>query len=120
MSSYELPATTTPASGARGYSGASQLEYALDQPADPVHLVGPLVGRDRHRFDRTLIPALAVRRAAKGWLLATSGYMDATLWQHLGASLSRIGLGLGFAVLTAVPVGIAIGSTVSPGVCSTH
>ena len=46
----------------------------------------------------------------KGWLLATTGYMDATLWQHLGASLNRIGLGLGFAVLTAVPVGIAIGS----------
>src|SRR5450830_1028158 len=36
--------------------------------------------------------------------------MDSTLWQHLGASLGRIGLGLGFAVLTAVPVGIAIGS----------
>jgi taurine transport system permease protein len=46
----------------------------------------------------------------KGWLLATSGYMDSTLWQHLAASLSRIGLGLGFAVLTAVPVGIAIGA----------
>ena len=46
----------------------------------------------------------------KGWLLATSGYMDSTLWQHLGASLGRIGLGLGFAVLTAVPVGIAIGA----------
>ncbi len=46
----------------------------------------------------------------KGWLLATSGYMDSTLWQHLAASLSRIGLGPGFAVLTAVPVGIAIGA----------
>ena len=46
----------------------------------------------------------------KGWLLATSGYMDSTLWQHLAASLRRIGLGLGFAVLTAVPVGIAIGA----------
>jgi len=46
----------------------------------------------------------------KGWLLATSGYMDATLWQHLGASLQRIGLGLLFAILTAVPVGIAIGA----------
>jgi len=46
----------------------------------------------------------------KGWLLVTSGYMDSTLWQHLAASLSRIGLGLGFAVLTAVPVGIAIGA----------
>lgn len=46
----------------------------------------------------------------KGWLLATAGYMDSTLWQHLSASLSRIGLGLGFAILTAVPVGIAIGA----------
>ena len=46
----------------------------------------------------------------KGWLLVTTGYMDSTLWQHLGASLSRIGLGLGFAVLSAVPVGIAIGA----------
>ncbi|WP_210642349.1 MULTISPECIES: taurine ABC transporter permease TauC [unclassified Pseudomonas] len=46
----------------------------------------------------------------KGWLLATSGYMDSTLWQHLAASLQRIGVGLLFAVLTAVPVGIAIGA----------
>jgi ABC-type nitrate/sulfonate/bicarbonate transport system permease component len=78
------------------------------------------VGRDRHRFDRTAVPAATVRRAAKGWLLATSGYMDSTLWQHLGASLSRIGLGLGFAVLTAVPVGIAIGPTASPAAFSTR
>jgi taurine transport system permease protein len=46
----------------------------------------------------------------KGWLLATQGYMDATLWQHLGASLQRIGLALFFAVLLAIPVGIAIGT----------
>ncbi|MFB0701591.1 taurine ABC transporter permease TauC [Pseudomonas protegens] len=46
----------------------------------------------------------------KGWLLVTSGYMDSTLWQHLAASLQRIGLALGFAVLTAIPVGIAIGA----------
>ncbi|MBD8594253.1 MULTISPECIES: taurine ABC transporter permease TauC [unclassified Pseudomonas] len=45
----------------------------------------------------------------KAWLLATQGYMDATLWQHLGASLGRIGLALAFAVLFAIPVGIAIG-----------
>ncbi|MGY4531893.1 taurine transport system permease protein [Pseudomonas sp. TE3786] len=45
----------------------------------------------------------------KGWLLATSGYMESTLWQHLGASLGRIGLALLIAVLTAIPVGIAIG-----------
>lgn len=45
----------------------------------------------------------------KAWLLMTSGYMDSTLWQHLGASLQRIGTALFFAVLTAIPVGIAIG-----------
>lgn len=45
----------------------------------------------------------------KAWLLMTSGYMDSTLWQHLGASLQRIGLALLVAVLTAIPVGIAIG-----------
>jgi taurine transport system permease protein len=36
--------------------------------------------------------------------------MDATLWQHLAASLQRIGLALLFAVLLAIPVGIAIGT----------
>ncbi|MFK3771584.1 taurine ABC transporter permease TauC [Pseudomonas sp. NPDC089406] len=47
--------------------------------------------------------------AAKGWSLLTQGYMDASLWQHLGASLGRIGLALIAATLTAIPVGIAIG-----------
>lgn len=46
---------------------------------------------------------------AKGWTLLTQGYMDASLWQHLGASLGRIGLALLAATLTAIPVGIAIG-----------
>ncbi|WP_162491700.1 taurine ABC transporter permease TauC [Pseudomonas caricapapayae] len=46
---------------------------------------------------------------SKGWLLATKGYMDSTLWQHLHASLQRIGLALGAAIVTAIPVGIAIG-----------
>ena len=56
----------------------------------------------------------------KGWLLVTKGYMDSTLWQHLAASLSRIGLGLGFAILTAVPVGIAIATTALRGGFSTR
>ncbi|WP_342245100.1 taurine ABC transporter permease TauC [Pseudomonas sp. OTU5201] len=47
--------------------------------------------------------------ARKGWVLLTQGYMDASLWQHLGASLGRIGLALLAAVLMAVPLGIAIG-----------
>ncbi|MDF9620012.1 taurine ABC transporter permease TauC [Pseudomonas entomophila] len=46
---------------------------------------------------------------AKGWALLTQGYMDASLWQHLGASLGRIGLALLAATLTAIPVGLAIG-----------
>ncbi|AUF98430.1 taurine ABC transporter permease [Pseudomonas sp. 02C 26] len=46
----------------------------------------------------------------KAWVLLTQGYMDASLWQHLGASLGRIGLALGAAILTAIPIGIAIGS----------
>ena len=110
MSSYELPATT----------------------AKPVaHAVIPLRRSLSTRWISllTLVALLAIWWAVtatggieplflpppsavlqKAWLLATTGYMDSTLWQHLAASLSRIGLGLGFAVLTAVPVGIAIGA----------
>lgn len=46
---------------------------------------------------------------ARAWTLLTQGYMDASLWQHLGASLGRIGLALVAATLSAIPVGIAIG-----------
>ncbi|MBC3466843.1 taurine ABC transporter permease TauC [Pseudomonas sp. RW10S2] len=46
---------------------------------------------------------------AKAWVLLTQGYMDASLWQHLGASMGRIGVALLAATLTAIPVGIAIG-----------
>ncbi|WP_413453648.1 taurine ABC transporter permease TauC [Erwinia persicina] len=37
------------------------------------------------------------------------GFMDATLWQHLGASLTRIVIALLAATLVAVPVGILMG-----------
>ena len=47
--------------------------------------------------------------AKRGWLVVSQGYMDSSLWQHLAASLQRIGLGLLAAVLTAIPLGIAIG-----------
>jgi taurine transport system permease protein len=57
----------------------------------------------------TLATLLGAWWLVKGWLLMTKGYMDSTLWQHLGASLQRIGLALGAAILSAVPVGIAIG-----------
>ncbi|MBM7062913.1 taurine ABC transporter permease TauC [Pseudomonas sp. UL073] len=45
----------------------------------------------------------------RAWRLLGEGYMDASLAQHLGASLGRIGLALLAAVFTAIPLGIAIG-----------
>lgn len=109
MSSYEIPATAvSPATPAlrrnlstRWISGLTLgALLALWWAVTASGLIEPLF----------LPPPSAVLQ--KGWLLATSGYMDSTLWQHLGASLGRIGLGLGlgFAVLTAVPIGIAIGA----------
>lgn len=46
---------------------------------------------------------------ARGWQVLGHGYMNASLGQHLGASLARIGLALLAAVVTAIPLGIAIG-----------
>jgi ABC-type nitrate/sulfonate/bicarbonate transport system, permease component len=37
------------------------------------------------------------------------GFMDATLWQHLAASLTRIAIALALAAIVGVPVGIAMG-----------
>ncbi|MBK4785234.1 MAG: taurine ABC transporter permease TauC [Pantoea sp. Pent] len=42
------------------------------------------------------------------------GFMDATLWQHLGASLTRMLVALFFAALIGIPVGITMG--LSPAV----
>jgi taurine transport system permease protein len=111
MSSYEIPAVVRepaakqPAAGSRlslstrSISGLTLFVLlAIWWAVTASGLIEPLF----------LPPPSAVLQ--KGWLLATSGYMDSTLWQHLGASLERIGLGLLFAVLTAVPVGIAIGA----------
>jgi taurine transport system permease protein len=41
--------------------------------------------------------------------IATSGFMDATLWQHTEASLVRVGLAVLAALATAVPLGVLIG-----------
>ncbi|MCU5771827.1 taurine ABC transporter permease TauC [Erwiniaceae bacterium BAC15a-03b] len=40
---------------------------------------------------------------------SAQGFMDATLWQHLGASLTRILIALFAAALIGIPVGIAMG-----------
>ncbi|MFF7709969.1 taurine ABC transporter permease TauC [Pseudomonas sp. NPDC007930] len=45
----------------------------------------------------------------RAWLLLHEGYMDVSLWHHLGASLARIGLALLAALLTAIPLGLAMG-----------
>src|SRR5690606_41224735 len=42
-------------------------------------------------------------------LAGPQGFMDATLWQHLGASLARILVALLAAVAIGIPVGIAMG-----------
>ncbi|WP_353228485.1 taurine ABC transporter permease TauC [Novosphingobium sp.] len=41
--------------------------------------------------------------------LARNGFVGASLWQHAGASLARVGLAMLFAVVTAIPVGMAMG-----------
>jgi taurine transport system permease protein len=42
-------------------------------------------------------------------IASPQGFMDATLWQHLGASLSRMLVALFFAALIGIPVGVAMG-----------
>ena len=45
----------------------------------------------------------------KFYSVATNGFVDATLWQHLLASLLRVFAALLLALIVAVPAGIAIG-----------
>ncbi|WP_130832253.1 taurine ABC transporter permease TauC [[Erwinia] mediterraneensis] len=42
-------------------------------------------------------------------IASAQGFMDATLWQHLGASLARMLIALAAAALIGIPVGIAMG-----------
>ncbi len=62
-----------------------------------------------------LISPLFCRRRAVLQKLITiagpQGFMDATLWQHPAASLTRIVIALLAAVLIGVPVGIASSTT---------
>ena len=41
--------------------------------------------------------------------VARNGYMDATLWEHAQASLLRVLVALALALVTAVPLGLALG-----------
>lgn len=54
---------------------------------------------------------------AKFFVVARDGFADATLWQHLAASLQRVFAALVVAVGIGIPVGLAIGaSTVGRGI----
>jgi taurine transport system permease protein len=60
-----------------------------------------------------LVPSLFLPSPLAVWnkfiVVSTQGFMDATLWQHTAASLQRILLGLLFAVLIGIPVGLWMG-----------
>lgn len=51
-------------------------------------------------------PEAVIRQLARVW---SGGFADATLWEHLTASLGRVFAALALAILTGVPVGVAIG-----------
>ncbi|MCK0209687.1 ABC transporter permease subunit [Starkeya koreensis] len=55
--------------------------------------------------------------ASRLWRIATEGFVDATLAQHLAASLFRVFAALAAALVIGVPAGLAIGlSTVGRGI----
>lgn len=60
-----------------------------------------------------LVPSLFLPSPQAVWnklvVVSSQGFMDATLWQHTAASLQRILLGLMFAVLLGIPLGLWIG-----------
>jgi len=62
------------------------------------------------RIDPLFLPSPAAV-AAKFIEAARDGYADATLWQHLAASLGRVFAALAAAVVIGVPVGLAIGAS---------
>ena len=104
---------------------------ALDEPARPqavTEAAAPLWSRPVVISLLSVLVLLAVWQAvtAARWIeplflpppaavwekfvrVAGEGYMDATLWQHAGASLARVALALGIAVLTAIPLGLWMG-----------
>lgn len=51
-------------------------------------------------------PEAVARQLARVW---SAGFADATLWEHLTASLGRVFAALALAVVTGIPAGVAIG-----------
>ncbi|MCV4264810.1 taurine ABC transporter permease TauC [Pseudomonas capsici] len=110
MSSYELE---SPAKTGTGKTTRAALQLKLSTRAISILTLSVLLGLWWAVTAAQWIEPLFLPPPSdvlqKGWLLLTTGYMDSNLWQHLGASLQRIGLALGAAILSAIPVGIAIG-----------
>ncbi|MBC2654557.1 taurine ABC transporter permease TauC [Pseudomonas sp. MSSRFD41] len=111
MSSYEIPATASHEAHSRPLAARRSLSTRWISVLTLVGLLALWWAVTASGLVEPLFLPSPGAVVQKGWLLATSGYMDATLWQHLAASLQRIGLGLSLAVLTAIPVGIAIGAS---------
>ncbi len=110
MSSYEIPATASRETGSRPLPARRNLSTRWISVLTLASLLALWWAVTASGLVEPLFLPSPAAVLQKGWLLATTGYMDATLWQHLAASLGRIGLALGCAVLTAIPVGIAIGA----------
>ena len=73
-------------------------------------VAGGMVGGCRAAVGQPAVSAPPGRVLEKLITIAgPQGFMDATLWQHLGASLTRILVALLAAVIIGVPVGIAMG-----------
>jgi ABC-type nitrate/sulfonate/bicarbonate transport system, permease component len=109
MSSLDLPVAGKRDNQPGPPPGPPPIVYPLDQHPDPGQPAARLVAGDGRGWIEPLFLPSPGDILAKAWTLLTQGYMDASLWQHLGASLGRIGLALIAATLTAIPVGIAIG-----------
>ena len=62
------------------------------------------------RIDPLFLPSPSAV-AAKFIEAARDGYADATLWQHLAASLGRVFAALAAAIAIGVPVGLAVGAS---------
>jgi taurine transport system permease protein len=84
----------------------------LAQPDQPAGGAGRLVGLSHSGMVPPLFLPAPEAVLAKLITVSTQGFMDATLWQHLAASLQRIVLALLAAVLLGIPLGVLMG--VSP------
>ncbi|WP_018183830.1 ABC transporter permease subunit [Kaistia granuli] len=112
------------------------LAEAALAPSRPAERAGPTKAAPRNRPVVAITAALTIASLVLAWAIAShfqlvsalflpspvavgkafvtvarDGFVDATLWQHLAASLGRVFAALVGATLIAVPIGFAIGSS---------